>query len=61
MTFLRGLSAIPITPTDRDGRVDTPALRRLVARLRAARVDSIGLLGSPAPTCISRAKSAAAH
>lgn len=46
MTFLHGLSAFPITPADRDGRVDTAALRRLVARLCAARVESIGLLGS---------------
>jgi len=41
-----GLSAFPITPMDSDGRVDLPALRRLVARLCAADVDSIGLLGS---------------
>ncbi|AWN47491.1 dihydrodipicolinate synthase family protein [Methylobacterium terrae] len=41
-----GLSAFPITPMDADGRVDLPALRRLVARLCAAGVDSIGLLGS---------------
>jgi len=40
------LSAFPITPTDLDGRVDTAALRKLVARLSDARVDSIGLLGS---------------
>lgn len=46
MTFLSGLSAFPITPSAPDGRVDAPALRRLVARLCAAKVDSIGLLGS---------------
>ena len=46
MAFLSGLSAFPITPSDRDGRVDTKALRRLVARLCTARADSIGLLGS---------------
>src|SRR5690606_30990117 len=46
MTFLNGLSAFPITPSDGDGRVDTAALSRLVARLCAAEVDSIGLLGS---------------
>ncbi|MER8530907.1 dihydrodipicolinate synthase family protein, partial [Mesorhizobium sp. M1272] len=46
MAFLSGLSAFPITPADRDGRVDTVALRRLIARLGAAQVDSIGLLGS---------------
>lgn len=41
-----GLSAFPITPADAGGRVDGPALRRLVARLCAAGVDSIGVLGS---------------
>ncbi|RJT41514.1 dihydrodipicolinate synthase family protein [Mesorhizobium waimense] len=46
MAILSGLSAFPITPTDRDGRVDATALRKLVARLCAAQVDSIGLLGS---------------
>ena len=46
MAFLSGLSAFPIAPTDRDGRVDTKALRKLVARLCAAQADSIGLLGS---------------
>lgn len=46
MAFLSGLSAFPITPCDRNGRVDTEALRRLIARLCAAQVDSIGLLGS---------------
>jgi 4-hydroxy-tetrahydrodipicolinate synthase len=44
--LLRGLSAFPITPADAEGRVDVAALRRLVARLNAAKVDSIGLLGS---------------
>ncbi|MQW87691.1 dihydrodipicolinate synthase family protein [Sinorhizobium saheli] len=46
MAFLSGLSAFPITPIDLDGRVDTAALKRLVARLCIAGVDSIGLLGS---------------
>jgi 4-hydroxy-tetrahydrodipicolinate synthase len=46
MAFLSGLSAFPITPADREGRVDTASLRRLIARLCAAKVDSIGLLGS---------------
>lgn len=46
MAFLVGLSAFPITPADRSGRVDTAALRRLVGRLGDAGVDSIGLLGS---------------
>jgi 4-hydroxy-tetrahydrodipicolinate synthase len=41
-----GLSAFPITPADPEGRVDLTALRRLVARLCEAGVDSIGLLGS---------------
>lgn len=46
MTFANGLSAFPITPVDGSGRVDVDALRRLVGRLTAAEVDSIGLLGS---------------
>lgn len=46
MTVPRGLSAFPITPANGDGQVDTGALRRLVARLVNAKVDSIGLLGS---------------
>jgi 4-hydroxy-tetrahydrodipicolinate synthase len=46
MTFAKGLSAFPITPVNESGRVDTAALRRLVAPLAAAKVDSIGLLGS---------------
>ena len=46
MTSLRGLSAFPITPMHRDGRVDPEGLRRLLARLVAAGVDAIGLLGS---------------
>lgn len=41
-----GLSAFPITPADAAGRVDPAALRRLVARLVSAGVDTIGLLGS---------------
>ena len=45
-SFLNGLSAFPITPIDPGGKVDTPALGRLVAPLVAAKVDSIGLLGS---------------
>ena len=44
--LLKGLSAFPITPADAGGRVDVAALRKLVAPLCAARVDSIGLLGS---------------
>ena len=46
MTVLTGLSAFPITPSDSGGHVDVTALRKLVARLCEAGVDSIGLLGS---------------
>lgn len=44
--MFRGLSAFPLTPADPHGRVDTEGLVRLVQRLAAAKVDSIGLLGS---------------
>ncbi|GLS43365.1 4-hydroxy-tetrahydrodipicolinate synthase [Methylobacterium brachythecii] len=40
------LSAFPITPCGPDGRVDEAGLRGLLAPLREAEVDSIGLLGS---------------
>ncbi|NEU95099.1 dihydrodipicolinate synthase family protein [Bradyrhizobium uaiense] len=46
MISLKGLSAFPITPSNRDGQVDTGALRALLEPLIAAKVDSIGLLGS---------------
>lgn len=46
MTFLSGLCAFPITPADHAGHVETAALRKLVARLVDAEVDSIGVLGS---------------
>ncbi|WP_457105567.1 dihydrodipicolinate synthase family protein [Methylobacterium sp. P5_C11] len=46
MPAISGLSAFPITPSDRDGRIDAEALRRLLEPLVAAGVDSIGLLGS---------------
>ncbi|PSH62094.1 dihydrodipicolinate synthase family protein [Phyllobacterium sophorae] len=46
MKFLSWLSAFPITPMDRDGQIDAEALRKLIARLCVAEVDSIGLLGS---------------
>ena len=46
MTALTGLSAFPITPADAAGVVDAAGLRRLVGRLAAAGVDSVGLLGS---------------
>ena len=42
---IQGLSAFPITPSN-DGRIDTDGLEKLVDRLVAAGVDSIGLLGS---------------
>jgi 4-hydroxy-tetrahydrodipicolinate synthase len=46
MSPFQGLSAFPITPSDQHGTVDAVAVRALVARLVAAGVDSIGLLGS---------------
>jgi 4-hydroxy-tetrahydrodipicolinate synthase len=46
MIDLSGLSAFPITPSAPDGRVDAGALEALLDPLVAARVDSIGLLGS---------------
>jgi 4-hydroxy-tetrahydrodipicolinate synthase len=46
MSVFHGLSAFPITPADEAGRVDTDALARLLQRLEAAGVDSVGLLGS---------------
>ena len=44
--LLKGLSAFPITPANAEGQVDVDALRKLVASLCAAKVNSIGLLGS---------------
>lgn len=46
MSLFTGLSAFPITPADASGRVDRTGLEALLARLDAAKVDSIGLLGS---------------
>ncbi len=46
MSMFHGLSAFPITPADLQGRVDTDGLLRLLQRLDAAAVDSVGLLGS---------------
>lgn len=46
MIVPNGLSAFPITPCTPDGRVIEADLRRIVGRLTAARVHSIGLLGS---------------
>ncbi|WP_265502251.1 dihydrodipicolinate synthase family protein [Paracoccus beibuensis] len=43
---MRGLSGFPITPTTEDGRPLPADLSRLVRRLAAAGVDSIGVLGS---------------
>lgn len=43
---LRGLGAFPLTPMDAAGVVDTDHLKRLVARLVAHGVDSIGVVGS---------------
>ncbi|MHC2303062.1 dihydrodipicolinate synthase/N-acetylneuraminate lyase [Rhizobium mongolense] len=43
---MSGLSKFPITPMKRDGQIAADALRALIARLCAAEVDSIGLLGS---------------
>ncbi|MFN3525551.1 MAG: dihydrodipicolinate synthase family protein [Paracoccus sp. (in: a-proteobacteria)] len=46
MSVMRGLSAFPITPTTPTGEVIEADLRRILARLTRAQVDSIGLLGS---------------
>jgi 4-hydroxy-tetrahydrodipicolinate synthase len=46
MIDLKGLSAFPITPSDRSGKVDPGALRAVLSPLLEAGVDSIGLLGS---------------
>lgn len=40
-----GLSAFPLTPMNEDG-IDEAAFARLIERLVAADVDSIGALGS---------------
>ncbi len=46
MTLLSGLSAFTLTPFNSAGVVDVDHLQRLVARLAATHVDSIGVLGS---------------
>jgi 4-hydroxy-tetrahydrodipicolinate synthase len=46
MTIPAGLSAFPITPSDASGQVNVIALRTLIARLCAAQVHSICVLGS---------------
>ncbi|PII38278.1 dihydrodipicolinate synthase [Sinorhizobium meliloti CCBAU 01290] len=44
--LFEGLSAFPPTPADVDGKISEEALSRLLERIRVARADSIGLLGS---------------
>lgn len=46
MSAFAGLSAFPLTPADSAGVVDTDMLGRLVERIAAAGVQSIGVLGS---------------
>lgn len=46
MTLFSGLSAFPLTPTDRGGRLNPDAFVRHITRLKTAGVDSIGVLGS---------------
>lgn len=46
MTLFHGLSAFPITPTDRSGVIDAPALAVILNRIQEAGADSIGILGS---------------
>ena len=46
MNHLNGLSAFTLTPYNGTGVVDADHLQRLVARLAATNVDSIGVLGS---------------
>ncbi|MGI3777098.1 MAG: dihydrodipicolinate synthase family protein [Janthinobacterium lividum] len=46
MTLFRGLCAFPLTPMDAHGAVDAASFRGLVARLVAAGVPSLGVLGS---------------
>ncbi|MDC0435104.1 dihydrodipicolinate synthase family protein [bacterium] len=46
MTHLSGLSAFTLTPFSSAGVVDVDHLQRLVTRLTATEVDSIGVLGS---------------
>lgn len=44
--MFEGLSAFPTTPANADGEVDAASLARVVDRLAAANVHSVGLLGS---------------
>ena len=46
MSHLSGLSAFTLTPFNSSGVVDVDHLQKLVARLAATEVDSIGVLGS---------------
>jgi len=46
MPLFQGLSAFPITPTDKAGVVDTSALAVILDRIQEAGAASIGLLGS---------------
>ncbi len=46
MSLFHGLSAFPLTPTDAAGKVQGATLTRFLDRIIAAKVDSIGLLGS---------------
>lgn len=46
MSYLSGLSAFTLTPFNSAGVVDIDHLQRLVARLAATDIDSIGVLGS---------------
>jgi len=46
MSIFSGLSAFPVTPADTHGHVDCNHLGRLVERLAASKVSSIGVLGS---------------
>ncbi len=46
MNILSGLSAFTLTPFSNSGVVDVDKLQKLVAKLAATDVDSIGVLGS---------------
>ncbi|WP_424178255.1 dihydrodipicolinate synthase family protein [Yoonia sp. TsM2_T14_4] len=46
MTLFAGLSAFPITPATPDGQIIADDLARMLLRLKAAQVNSVGLLGS---------------
>jgi len=60
MNYLSGLSAFTLTPFDSAGIVDVDHLQRLVARLAATDIDSIGVLGSTGSymylSCAQRAR-----